>query len=95
MDCVLEDINDDSYDEDGNETIEEETRRALRTEIDEDQSSSLYMTFSPVTAKDESSNNQTHQQRIELLESRNDFYQDSSLSYSSQQVNPSQEDIQQ
>ena len=53
----MEDINDDSYDEHGNETIEEETRRALRIEIDEDLSSSLYMTFSPVAAKDESSKN--------------------------------------
>ena len=39
MDCVLEDINDDSYDEDGNETVEDEKDKggcAPRSEIEED-----------------------------------------------------------
>ena len=46
MDCVVEDINDDSYDEEGNRT-EEEHDGHMRSDLEDDPSSQVYMTFSP------------------------------------------------
>ena len=49
MDCVLEDINDDSYDENGDNKECLTERVGMRSNL-EDSSSSIYMTISPKMA---------------------------------------------